>query len=261
MGITSKIKTAIRLASHGDLGALKRQAKNNALSMVSDTRKVTIGKIHFRMYATASDDLFLIDDEREYRMLERVAGAHLGCVYDIGAHLGLHTLYYSAIADRVVSFEPAPKNYARLTDNILLNERTNISALNIALSDQTAMLDFLENGISQTGTLLTNAQHAQGFHKIQVQARRLDELDLPAPDLLKIDCEGAEMQVFRGAVETLRKHQPYIHLEVHPQLGVSEAEVQEFLRSLGYLIDMRKKGDEMHYLCRHQSKPELFQEA
>jgi FkbM family methyltransferase len=260
MGITSKFRTAWRLASKGDLDSFKRQAKNNALSLVSDTRKVTIGDIDFRMYATASDDLFLIDDDREYRMLERVADTRLGCVYDIGAHLGLHTLYYSAIAGRVISFEPAPKNYARLTDNIRLNGRTNISALNIALSDQTGMLDFLENGISQTGTLLTHARHARGFHKIRVQAHRLDELDLPAPDLLKIDCEGAEMQVFRGAAETLRKHRPYIHLEVHPQLGVSEAKVQEFLHAAGYGIDICKKGDEMLYLCRHQTRPELFKE-
>ena len=57
------------------------------------------------------------------------------------------------------------------------------------------------------------------------------------------------MQVLRGAAETLRKHRPTVHLEVHPLLGVSEAEVQEFLRSAGYTIDARKKGDEMQYLC------------
>jgi FkbM family methyltransferase len=249
MDITSKIKTALRLARSGELGSLWRLARSNLLSLVSDTRRVTIGNIRYRMYATASDDLFLIGDEREYRLLELVASARLGCVFDIGAHLGLHTLFYSAVADRVVSFEPAPQNYARLIDNIRLNGRTNISTWNIALSDQSATLDFLDGGISQTGTLLTNAKHAQGFRKIQVQAHRLDDLDLPAPDLIKIDCEGAEMQVLRGAAETLRKHRPIVHLEVHPLLGVSEAEVQEFLRSAGYTVETRKKGDEMHYLC------------
>lgn len=254
MGIASKIRTAARLASAGEVGSLWQLAKSNTLSMVSDTRKVTIGKVRFRMYATASDDLFLIGDEREYRLLKPVSATHLRCVFDIGAHLGLHTLFYSAIADQVVSFEPAPGNYARLMDNLRLNGRTNVSTRNIALSDQSAVLDFLENGISQTGTLLTDAKHAQGFRKIRVQAYRLDELDLPAPDLMKIDCEGAELQVLRGARETLRKHRPIVHLEVHPLLGVSEGEVQEFLRSAGYVLQTRKKGDEVHYLCEPASQ-------
>jgi len=82
-----------------------------------------------------------------------------------------------------------------------------------------------------------------------VQAYRLDDLELPAPDLIKIDCEGAEMQVLQGAAETLRKHRPVVHLEVHPLLGVSETAVQEFLHSAGYAVEARRKGDEMHYLC------------
>jgi FkbM family methyltransferase len=249
MNIVSKVRTASRLASSGDLGSFWRLAKNNVLSWVSDTRTVRIGSVRFRMYATASDDLFLVGDEREHRLLELVSGTRLRCVFDIGAHLGLHTLFYSAMADKVVSFEPAPRNYARLVDNIGLNGRTNVSTWNVALSDRSTMLDFMDNGISQTGTLLTNAQHAHGFRKIQVQAYRLDDLDLPAPDLIKIDCEGAEMQVLRGAAETLRRHRPVLHLEVHPLLGVSEARLQEFLHSAGYTVQSTQKGAEMHYLC------------
>ena len=249
MSVGSKIKTGLRVAGSGELGTFWRLAKNNVLGWVSDTRRVKIGGVCFRMYATRSDDLFLVGDEREHRLLERVSPRHLRCVFDVGAHLGLHTLYYSAVADRVVAFEPAPRNDARLLENVVLNHRTNVSTWNVALSDRTAVLDFLDNGISQTGTLLTQARHAQGFHKIQVQAHRLDDLDLPAPDLIKIDCEGAEMQVLRGASATLRKHRPVVHLEVHPLLGVSEAEVQEFLRLAGYAVQARRKGDEIHYLC------------
>jgi FkbM family methyltransferase len=249
MRIASKIKTGMRLAGSGELGTFWRLAKSNALGWVSDKRTVRIGSVRFRMYATAADDVFLVGDEREHRLLEQVAARHLRCVFDIGANLGLHTLFYSAVADRVVAFEPAPRTYARLIDNLELNGRTNVSTWNAALSDRSGFLDFLDNGISQTGTLLTGAAHAQGFQKIQVQAYRLDDLDLPAPDLIKIDCEGAEMQVLRGASATLARHRPEVHLEVHPLLGVSEAEVQEFLHSAGYAVECRRKGDEMHYLC------------
>ena len=253
MSVTSKVKTAMRLLGSGEFGQFWHLAMRNAHTAVSDTRKVHIGNVAFRMYATANDDQFLIEDEREYRLLEFALNQRLGCVYDIGANVGLHTLFYSHVADRVVAFEPAPAAFARLSDNIRLNNRTNITTMNVALSDRTATLDFLDNGVGQTGTLITSATHAQGFRKIQVPAHRLDDLDLPAPDLLKIDCEGAEMQVLRGAEATLRKHRPKVHLEVHPLLGVSEDEVRAFLTGVGYAIDARKKGDEMHYLCSPQS--------
>jgi FkbM family methyltransferase len=250
MGIISKLKTGCRLVLSGDFENVLRLARSNVQGLVSDTRGVSIGNVRFRMYATASDDLFLIADKREHRLLTLISDGRLRCVFDIGAHLGLHTLFYSAVADKVVSFEPAPMNYARLLANLRLNGRTNVSARNIALSDRTAPLDFLDNGVSQTGTLLLNAQHAEGFRRIRVQAHRLDDLELPPPDLIKIDCEGAEMQVLRGAIETLRRHRPILHLEVHPLLGVRENEVQEFLHSAGYTIQSWSKGDEMHYLCQ-----------
>jgi FkbM family methyltransferase len=249
MSVGSKIKTGLRIVGSGEMGTFWQLAKSNVLGWISDTRTVRIGNVRFRMYATRADDLMLVGDDREHRLLELVSGRHLRCVFDVGAHVGLHTLFYSAMADRVVAFEPAPRNYARLLDNVALNHRANVSTWNVALWDQTAVLDFLENGICQTGTLLTKASHAKGFQKIQVKTYRLDDLDLPAPDLIKIDCEGAEMQVLRGALATLRKHRPVLHLEVHPLLGVSEAEIQEFLRSAGYNVQARRKGDEMHYLC------------
>ena len=249
MSIASKIKTGLRLAGSGELRTFWRLARSNAHSLVSDKRTVKIGGVRFRMYATAADDVFLVGDEREHRLLEEVAARRLRCIYDIGANLGLHTLYYSAVADQVVAFEPAPQTYRRLLENLALNDRSNVLTWNAALSDRSEMLDFLDNGISQTGTLVTNAAHARNFQKIRVQAYRLDDLDLPAPDLVKIDCEGAELQVLRGAIRTLRKHRPVVHLEVHPLLGVAEAEVQEFLRSAGYSVESRRKGDEMHYLC------------
>lgn len=257
MSVGSKIKTGLRLAGSGELKKFCQLAKSNVLGCVTDKRTIKIGRARFRMYATPEDDLFLLGDERERRLLERVSRKHLHCVFDIGAHLGLHTLFYSAVADQVVAFEPAPGNYARLAENVALNGRTNVSMWNVALSDRSAVLDFLDNGISQTGTLLMNARHAQGFRKIQVQAHRLDELELPAPDLIKIDCEGAELQVLRGAAETLRRYRPVLHLEVHPLLGVSEAEVREFLDSAGYTIQVWQKGDEVHYLCGAAQRGEV----
>jgi FkbM family methyltransferase len=254
MSFVSKTTTALRIAGSGELENFWRLAKSNVRSWVSDKRTVEIGGLRFRMYATVADDLLRAADEREQGLLEVVSGGRLGCVFDIGAYLGLHTLLYSAVADRVVSFEPAPQNYARLVDNVRLNFRTNVETWNAALSDRSTVLDFLDNGISQTGTLLTNAPHAQGFRKIQVQGHRLDDLDLPAPDLIKIDCEGAELQVLQGAAATLRRHRPALHLEVHPRLGVSEAAVQEFLRSAGYTIQPRQRGDEMHYLCAPRNR-------
>ena len=132
-------------------GVLGGSPKSNVLGWMSDTRNVKIGSIRFRMYATPSDDLFLVSDEREERLLEVVSSRHLRCVFDIGAHLGLHTLFYAAIADQVVAFEPAPRNYARLVENLGLNGRTNVSTWNVALSDRSAVLDFWTTAFRRPG--------------------------------------------------------------------------------------------------------------
>lgn len=129
-------------------------------------------------------------------------------VYDIGANVGFHTLLLSHLVGpkgQVIAFEPNPRNRVSIQRQIEVNEVKNIRVMDCALADEDGEA-FLNTSISSS----------QGFvadkGQFGIVLRKLDslELNLPAPNLLKIDVEGFEARVVRGALETIRKNLPIV---------------------------------------------------
>lgn len=136
--------------------------------------------------------------------------------FDIGACVGSYSLIAASLGATVHAFEPMALNYSHLQQNIWLNNVENITAWPIALSAETGLVRFalstpiagaashtqLENG--ETSVIDANKTVTQ-----TALAFTLDELiatfQLPAPDHIKIDVDGAEDMVAEGARETLRK--------------------------------------------------------
>jgi len=167
---------------------------------------------------------------------------HPGATFvDVGCNKGDFTLLASRLVGpqgRVLSFEPHPENCRWIRKSIAKNEYSNISLYEMALSDSngTAQLHIGEKSGFHT-LLAGQPQREHGI--IEVKTRRLDDLlaeigfDRPI-NALKIDVEGADMHVLRGARETIaRSPGIVIFLDVHPHLGVNPREVCEFLRELG----------------------------
>lgn len=132
---------------------------------------------------------------------------------DVGANLGYYMLLLReavGAAGRVDCFEPEPDNLAELERNVAANGFRNVRVSAVALGDSHAEVG-LQRGVN--GTVL-----ADGGAELQVPLRRLDELiDVPI-DFLKIDVEGYEAHVLRGAADTLRSSRPTLFVEVHPWL-------------------------------------------
>ena len=115
----------------------------------------------------------------------------------------------------------------------------------------------IEPGLSPAASLADNFEG----EKIRVQTRTLDECldrDAPTPALIKIDVEGAEHEVLKGAEETLKKG-PILLIEVHtfalPAFGSSPEKLDAFLSEFGYVAkrlgDMKSHlGEYYHALYR-----------
>jgi FkbM family methyltransferase len=139
-------------------------------------------------------------------------------VYDIGANVGTFTLI-AAIARgaRVVAFEPGYANFARLCENIFLNGCSDrVVPVPLPLSDANGLVRFVYRSV----------EPGQSRHRMDVQpekdgrrpadrhadqamcAIRLDDarahFTLPPPSHIKLDVDGAELRVLRGAIDTLR---------------------------------------------------------
>jgi len=141
-----------------------------------------------------------------------------GTYLDIGAFVGTHTMFFAALcdSDRVHSFEPRPRIHRRLAANVELNELGHKVTLHqVALSDEPAEISL-----------------TFGRETTVVPAKRLDDLIREPVSVIKIDVEGMEPQVLRGASRILRTSKPVVFAEA--RTGPEYEAVTRTLRRSGY---------------------------
>ncbi len=120
-------------------------------------------------------------------------------IIDIGAHIGLFTLFASQFCKngKIYCFEPVRENYDLLLSNVTLNNISNVSTFNVAVTDKTSTVKIFLNK-DESG----HSMFAHGFNSIEVQATTLknifDENNILTCDFIKMDCEGAEYDIIRS---------------------------------------------------------------
>lgn len=165
--------------------------------------------------------------------------------WDIGANIGYFSLLAATALQntgQVVAFEPGNAAHARLTENIALNPYRNILPQKLAVSDQNGEAILYLAGDSADGGATLYGSSPERTIQEPVQKISLDEFggqtELKAPDFLKIDVEGAELLVLRGAAGLLAQARPLVLLEMKEATlaaaGTGKGEIQEFLWQYGY---------------------------
>jgi FkbM family methyltransferase len=162
---------------------------------------------------------------------------------DIGAHIGIHTITMAkrvGPGGQVIAFEPQPKLFHELAINVSLNELENVKAYQCAVGDYRGKIELspLIKG-NEGGTPL------KGGTGEFVEILPLDMLHLKNVSFIKIDVEGMEEAVLRGAAQTLQESRPVVVLEIMGGYLPEQAElsIQEnientikFLTCLGFSI-------------------------
>jgi FkbM family methyltransferase len=135
--------------------------------------------------------------------------------WDIGANVGLYSLAGAKAvgsSGRVCAFEPIPRNLEYLRRHTELNGLTNVDVVPAAVSDASGTVR-----MSEGQTPCECHMDAEG--QFEVPAISLDswqrETGAPLPGVIKIDVEGAETQVLRGASQTICHSRPVIFLALH----------------------------------------------
>jgi FkbM family methyltransferase len=132
--------------------------------------------------------------------VSRIAFAPGDVVLDIGAHIGLFSIYMGLCFPDIIihSFEPFPPNYRLLSENIKLNEVQNVHLHNLALSGNGRMLQMATNSRNSGGATAYSVTLSH-LRTSGVPSITLDEVfaqcEIARCKLLKIDCEGAEYEV------------------------------------------------------------------
>lgn len=164
-------------------------------------------------------------------------------LYDIGANIGVYSLIGAKIAPEstIVAFEPAYATFHELCENVLLNgAAASVIPLPLVLGD-TTRLGALAYRDTTAGAADHSLDEGAGAYVQQVLVHPLDDLveryGLPAPTLVKLDVDGAEVGVLRGAREVLRR--PELRsLVVEIDVAQTDA-VQKELADAGFRLESR----------------------
>ena len=135
-------------------------------------------------------------------------------VYDIGAHHGFLSVCAARLGARVYAFEPVADNARRIRRQAELNGLS-IEVVEAAVWDSSAGIELVRSDSSSEW----HAEEGGGFPSLT-----LDEFaaEAPPPTLIKIDVEGAEGRVLRGAVALLERQAPTVLCEIHGDATRSE---------------------------------------
>lgn len=167
-----------------------------------------------------------------------------GLFVDVGANVGLHTIlaaFHMGQRGKVLAVEPVPANLELLRKNLQLNGLLDMCQIFPFALTETANLSIrmsVEPGLSPAASISPTSRNTE--NSISVATKTLDDICEAAekiPDLIKIDVEGAEHEVLKGARRTLAAG-PDLLIEVHryalPEFGSSQEALTEYLLSFGY---------------------------
>jgi len=185
--------------------------------------------------------------------------------FDIGAHFGYYSLLASHLTGpegRVHSFEPTPSTYEVLCKNTAA--KPNITPRNMAMWSEPRTLEFRDYGVAyagfnsvETGGVEDNMREGVRGTPRKVQATTVDAYVRETgvrPDILKLDAEGAELNIIAGMTETIERSRPILTVEVgdDPAKNVSRSrELIEAVMAKGYKAFDARQGDVVpHQLLR-----------
>ena len=160
--------------------------------------------------------------------------------FDLGAHRGYWLLLHSKdipTKAQVFAIEPYLPNFAQLTRNLCLNNKRNITCLQLAVGDKADEVHF-DSGEGYFGAAGTVAHAAPSATDASYKVRMLpldslvEGLQLATVDWIKMDIEGAEVMALKGASRILQQYRPHLWIEIH----YTFEELEPILRKHEYVL-------------------------
>lgn len=230
------------------LKSLLRRARSEVRLLARGRRgiPVTVGGVSFLLSPESAGALDAHYEQGKFEaVLDPIRPGDV--VFDLGAHQGLYTLAMMqrvGAGGRVVAFEPCPASFRVLRRNLDLNpERARVVLEPLAVAGTSGTTELWVDEADLTSSSLTS----RAGRPVRVETVSLDDYCARTglrPRHLKIDVEGAELDVLRGAEALLRSTPGLrLHLEVHAAPGLDLEELARFLRERGFsLTDFRRAG-------------------
>jgi FkbM family methyltransferase len=219
-GLRAAYRAALRLKS-GGRGFESRLPGGERVRLLPEYRFVTWNRAEYEAF--------------------RAAAKPGGVALDVGANVGAYALLFGAWVrpgGRVYAFEPAPDAFGGLSRHVALNDLADVvTPVRAAAAGRSGTATLHVDGISGANRLGEG-----GGSAVEVEAVTIDDFcarERIRPSLIKIDVEGAELEVLRGARDTIRAGGDglAVFVEMHPsiwrEMGISAADIQGELAAQG----------------------------
>lgn len=249
--------------------------KNIGWSKIEDNSYLFQDDFGFANYLQ-TNKLFFAEEDVANIIKNKLSGKinENGVFIDVGANVGAYTLFFSSIFSHIVAFEPGLNTYNILCGNIAMNNLSSKTTLiNSALLDEekeAVMHEYDILGslthISENETDILNEQlKNEGFYDYskKIEVHTLDYYNIQNVQLIKIDVEGNELKVLKGAENTIKNSN-------YPMLVIESWEINEndsdklrdyktelrtelfdYIKSLGYNIEATENKEV--FICEYTS--------
>lgn len=181
---------------------------------------------------------------KEYKASESIIKNNKNPILDVGAHIGVFSLYAKAINPeaRVYALEPEKNNFDLLKKNLDANKFFDVKTFNIALAERTCKRDLFISDDNINHSLLPELGENQDLPRVSIQAYSfgdfLSQQKILKVGLLKMDIEGGEYEILENmSSEDFSKIENII-LEYHEYKGRSHKDLEKVLRQNGFSVQI-----------------------
>lgn len=225
------------LVRHEELPARLAPPHNGPTGTVHDYRGGKGARLPLNSLLYVPDPIPAIPELPMINFVRTIVGRGRTFV-DVGSHIGFYTMGLAPRFERVIAFEPSRFQYGWLRRNASLNAYDHVVCEHVALGDTSgiAMLNVLsyEGGLNSLVPEVARDKAILDRYAVPVEV--LDDRNLTDVDLLKIDVEGFEIPVLRGAARTIASSRPVILIEVWVDTG-RRRDVQRIMSEMGYSLE------------------------
>lgn len=188
-------------------------------------------------------------------------------IIDCGSNIGLSILFFKIMYPqaRIVGFEPDPLTYACLMDNMRLNDLRDVTLHNVALSDKDGVMPLnVCSDVPGSGSQnLFSRQHVHADSRVNVQTKKLSAYLAVPVDLLKVDIEGAELEVLKdlvssGKIDLIRNMVMEFHFAVREHSQENLETILGMLTKSGFTYRIVSYGRSPFILSTDYAKPLLI---
>ena len=164
-----------------------------------------------------------------------------GNAIDIGAHVGFWLKDMCNHFDYVYAFEPIEEVRHCLSRNVTA---MNYKTYSFGLGAKNDVINVNYNP-AETGNTYASKDGNQ-----TITIRKLDDMNLPKIDYIKVDTEGFEIEVLKGGENMIKEYKPFVHVEVKERIlqkqGISSNDVEDYLTSINYKEVMRVNSERVY---------------